>query len=107
VCCVCATTIATTKTNSPKKKKKEGEFCASITATTKWLWSAVIAPAVAIPIAATLVAVNRQMTGWMKCSSGWMDHGMALGEASFNIPSSFTIYNSCALIWCLHLDHAS
>jgi hypothetical protein len=75
-----------------QKKKKEGEFYTSIIAATKWLWSAAIAPAVAIPVAATLVAVNRRMTGWMKCPSGWMDHGTALGEASFNIPSSFTIY---------------
>jgi len=79
------------KNKPTKKKKKEGEFSASIIAATKWLWSAAITPAVAIP-AAALVAVNRWMTGWMKCSSGWMDHGMTLGEASFNIPSSFTIY---------------
>jgi hypothetical protein len=92
VCCVCATTAAATKTNPPKKKEKDGEFCTSIIGATKWLWSAAIAPAVAIPAAAALVAVNRRMTGWMKCPSGWMDHGTALGEASFNIPSSFTIY---------------
>jgi hypothetical protein len=92
VCCVCTTTAAATKTNPPKKKKKEGEFCASIIATTKWLWSATIAPAVAILVVAALVAVNRWMTRWMKCPSGWMDHRTALGEASFNIPLSFTIY---------------
>jgi hypothetical protein len=76
-----------------QKKKKKREFCASIIAATKWLWSAAIALAVAIPVIAALVAVNRRMTRWMKCSSGWMDHGTALGEASFNISSSFTIYN--------------
>jgi hypothetical protein len=48
------------------------------------MWFAAIAPVVA-----ALVAVNRRM----KCPSGWMDHGTTLGEASFNIPSSFTIYN--------------
>jgi hypothetical protein len=65
-----------------------GEFCASIIGATKWLWSTAIAPAIAIPAAAALVAVNRRMTGWMKCPSGWMDYGTALGEASFNIPLS-------------------
>jgi hypothetical protein len=69
VCCVCATTIVATKTNPPKKEKEEGEFCASIIAATKWLWSVAIAPAVAIPAAAALVVVNRRMMGWMKCSS--------------------------------------
>ncbi len=34
------------------------------------------------------VAVNRRMTGWMKCPFGWMDRGTTLGEASFNIPST-------------------
>jgi hypothetical protein len=77
------------KQTHQKKEKREGEFCASIIAATKWLWSAAIAPAVAIPAATALVAVNRQMTGWMTCSSGWMDHG----TASFNILSSFTIYD--------------
>jgi hypothetical protein len=91
MCCVCATIVAATKTNPPKKRKKEGEFCASIIAATKWLWSVAIAPAIAIPVVAALVAINRRMTGWMKCLSGWMDHGTALGEASFNIPSSFTL----------------
>jgi hypothetical protein len=42
-------------------------FCASIIAATTCLWSsfttAAIAPAVAIPPAAALVAVNRRMTG--------------------------------------------
>jgi hypothetical protein len=80
------------KQTQQKKRKKEGEFCASIIAATKWLWFVAIAPAVAIPVAAALVVVNRRMTGWMKCPSGWMDHRTALGEASFNIPSSFTIY---------------
>jgi hypothetical protein len=37
------------------------------------------------------VAVNRRMTGWMKCPSGWMDRGTTLGEASFNIPSTETV----------------
>jgi biopolymer transport protein ExbB/TolQ len=53
------------------------------------LWSVAIALAVAIPAATALVAVNRQMN----CLANWMDHATALGEASFNIPSSFTIYN--------------
>jgi hypothetical protein len=51
VCCVCATSTAATKTNPPK-------------------WSAAIAPAVAIPAAMALVAVNRLMN--VKCSSAWM-----------------------------------
>jgi hypothetical protein len=50
------------------------------------LWSAAIAPAIAILVVAALVVVNKRMTGWMKCPSGWMDHMTALGEASFNIP---------------------
>jgi hypothetical protein len=37
------------------------------------------------------VAVNRRMTGWMKCPSSWMDRGTTLGEASFNIPSTETV----------------
>jgi hypothetical protein len=90
VCCVCATTAAATKTNPPKKEKKEGEFCTSIIAATKQLWSAAITLVVAIPAVVALVVVNRRM----KCPSGWMDHGTTLGEASFNIPSSFTIYNN-------------
>jgi hypothetical protein len=38
--------------------------------------------------------------GWMKCSSGWMDDGANLGEASFNIPMFFNIYD---MILCHHL----
>jgi hypothetical protein len=72
VCCVCVTVVAATKTNPPKKR----EFYASIIVATKWLWSSFIttstAPTVAIPSVVALLAVNRWMTGWMKCSSGWM-----------------------------------
>jgi hypothetical protein len=59
-------------------------FCASIIAATTWLWSsftsAAIAPVVAIPVVAALVAVNRWMTGWMKCLSGWMTGRMMGGR---------------------------
>jgi hypothetical protein len=65
-CCYCHTK------NPPKKK----EFCTSIIVATKWLWSsftaATTAPAIVIPIVVALITVNRWMTGWMKCSSGWM-----------------------------------
>jgi hypothetical protein len=37
-------------------------------------------------------AENRRMAGWMKCLFSWMDDGANLGEASFNIPTSFNIY---------------
>jgi hypothetical protein len=33
------------------------------------------------------------MTRWMNCPSGWMDDETDLGEASFNILTSFTIYD--------------
>jgi hypothetical protein len=62
----------------PQKQthQKKKEFCASIIATTKWLWSsftvAATARVVVILDVAALVDVNRQMTGWMKCPSGWM-----------------------------------
>jgi hypothetical protein len=59
-------------------------FCASMIATTTWLWSsftvAAIALAIAIPVVAALVAVNRRMMGWMKCPSGWMTRRMTGGR---------------------------
>jgi len=39
-----------------QKKRKKGEFCASIIGATKWLWSAAIALAVASPAVAVFVA---------------------------------------------------
>jgi hypothetical protein len=36
------------------------------------------------------------MMEWMKCSSDWMDDGTNLGEASFNILTSFNIYDASA-----------
>jgi hypothetical protein len=58
-------------------------FCASIIVASTWLWSSVIAAAIAHAVASlvvALVAVNRQMTGWMKCSSGWMMGRMTVGR---------------------------
>ncbi len=50
-----------------KKKKRRGVLRLHIIAATKWLWSAAIAPVVAVPaaaalVAAALVAINRRMT---------------------------------------------
>jgi hypothetical protein len=55
----------------PQKQthQKKREFCASIIAVTKWLWSS-FTPAATAP--AAFVAVNRRMTGWMKCPFDWM-----------------------------------
>jgi hypothetical protein len=50
------------KQTRQKKKKRRGVLRLHIIAATKWLWSAAIAPAVAVPAAAALVAVNRRMT---------------------------------------------
>jgi hypothetical protein len=74
VCVLCLRYHCCYHKNKPTKKKKK-EFCASIIAATKWLWSSFIAAATTPTIAihaATLVVVNRWMTEWMKCPSGWM-----------------------------------
>ncbi len=74
--CLCVVSALLLLLPQKQTHQKKKEFCASIIATTKWLWSsftvAATARVVVILDVAALVDVNRQMTGWMKCPSGWM-----------------------------------